>query len=492
MAPGTVTDLSHVSYLCEYCGKNAITKIIKCANWLLSHHKRCAEKKDAEFSDCGSKIFFCNDNDNDDDLFTDSIPFTAEAFAKLKTEGIVNKTNILEAFLVDKVPDVLCITEHFLNAKFIDDFVLMDGRQQPCLGEKVDKEVIIDLLNSKLTDLKSLSKIDCDKKEDNGVINNRKNKNKRSTTAEDAFETSSPTPSASTQQRAQATTQGENYVKIAGKSTFRNSNDKGSPVLPINTTEPTNTDIDGKISTNNIIMTQSIDNSTNNEWIEKKKRKNKNRWCLTGTSKTNYILLRQVAERFLGHEIFQAQHDKVDTQLKNLKTSKEFSLLHLNVQGIVNKTNILEAFLVDKVPDVLCITEHFLNAKFIDDFVLMDGRQQPCLGEKVVINNRKNKKKRSTTAEDAFDNSSPTPSASTQQRAQATTQGENYVKFAGKSTFSNSNDKGSPVLPINTTEPTNSDIDEKISINNIIMTQSIDNSTNNEWIEKKKRKNKNR
>ncbi|KAL3281815.1 hypothetical protein HHI36_005015 [Cryptolaemus montrouzieri] len=249
MAPGTVTEVSHVSNFCKYCGKNVITNIIKCANCALCHHKRCAEKKDAEFSDCGSKIFCCNDDDNNDDLFRDSIPFTAEAFADLKTKVI------------------------FLNKIIKEKDVIIADKAQIINY----KELIIDMLNSNLTDLKSSSKIDCYKKEDNSVINNRKNKNKRSTTAKDASETSSPTPSASTQRRAQATTQGGNYAKIAGKSTFSNSNDEGSPVLPINTTGPTNSDIDGKIYTNNIIMTQSIDNFTNDEWIEKKNRKNKNR-----------------------------------------------------------------------------------------------------------------------------------------------------------------------------------------------------------------------
>ncbi|KAL3275320.1 hypothetical protein HHI36_020087, partial [Cryptolaemus montrouzieri] len=104
-----------------------------------------------------------------------------------------------------------------------------------------------------------------------------------------------------------------------GKFTFSNSNDNGSPVMPIDTTGPTN-----------------------------------------------------------------AQHYKVDTQLKNLKTSKKLSLSHLNVQGIVNKTNTLEAFLVDKVPDVLCITEHFLNAEFIDDFVLDGWKTAAVFGRERV------------------------------------------------------------------------------------------------------------
>ncbi|KAL3271972.1 hypothetical protein HHI36_022441 [Cryptolaemus montrouzieri] len=129
MAPCTVTDVSHVSNVCKYCGNNAITNIIECANCSISHHKRCAEKKDAEFSDCGSKLFCCKGNENDDDLFKDSILFTAEAFAELETKGIVKKNNTLEAFLVDKIPDVLCITEHFLNDKFIDDFVLDEWKK---------------------------------------------------------------------------------------------------------------------------------------------------------------------------------------------------------------------------------------------------------------------------------------------------------------------------------------------------------------------------
>ncbi|KAL3288229.1 hypothetical protein HHI36_002678 [Cryptolaemus montrouzieri] len=209
----------------------------------LTNETQSLFRKDAEFSDCGSKIFCCNDNDNDDDLFRDSIPFTAEAFAELKTKVI------------------------FLNKIIKEKDVIIADKAQIIR----DKKVIIDLLNSKLTDLKSSSKIDCDKEEDISVINNRKNKNKRSTIAEDTSETSSPTPSASTQRRAQATIQGENYAKVAGNSTFSNSNDKGSPVLPINTTEPTNRGTDGKISTNNLMMTQSIDNSTNDEWIEKTK-----------------------------------------------------------------------------------------------------------------------------------------------------------------------------------------------------------------------------
>ncbi|KAK9892518.1 hypothetical protein WA026_020503 [Henosepilachna vigintioctopunctata] len=49
------------------------------------------------------------------------------------------------------------------------------------------------------------------------------------------------------------------------------------------------------------------------------------------------------------------------------KARKKFSLLHLNVQGLGNKMNLLEVYLKENgYTDVVCICEHFLRSNFCE------------------------------------------------------------------------------------------------------------------------------
>lgn len=50
----------------------------------------------------------------------------------------------------------------------------------------------------------------------------------------------------------------------------------------------------------------------------------------------------------------------------------KFSVFHLNIQGVSDKSNELELLLADYTPDIVCLSEHFLDVNHCKQFTI-DG-----------------------------------------------------------------------------------------------------------------------